>query len=189
MMPEFQPFPKMARLSRECYINLKIDGTNCSVHITDDGNIFYGSRTRWITPQDDNYGFARWAEGNKSDLIKLGPGTHYAEWMGNGIQRGYGLKEKRMYLFNVGRWIKKEEDRTDSKQEVLPEILRVVPILYKGLFTTEIVENTLYDLKNRGCPEFPGWTDHEGVVVFLTAPGIYLKKTIKNDESPKGLVK
>ena len=59
-LPDFKPFPKMARLSREIIITEKLDGTNAQVFITEDGDLFAGSRTRWITPQDDNYGFARW---------------------------------------------------------------------------------------------------------------------------------
>ncbi len=64
--------------------------------------MFIGSRTRWITAQDDNHGFARWVEGNKQELLKLGAGRHFGEWWGSGIQRGYGLQkgEKRFSLFN-----------------------------------------------------------------------------------------
>jgi len=81
-MIEFIEFPKMARLSRECFITEKIDGTNAQVHITDDGEIYAGSRSRWITPQDDNFGFAKWVESNRDELIKLGVGSHFGEWWG-----------------------------------------------------------------------------------------------------------
>lgn len=50
------------------------------------------SRTRWITPEDDNYGFAKWANENKEELLKLGIGQHFGEWWGSGIQRGYNLQ-------------------------------------------------------------------------------------------------
>jgi ATP-dependent RNA circularization protein (DNA/RNA ligase family) len=56
--PVFEDFPKIARLSRECCITEKIDGTNAQVVITEDGQVLAGSRTRFITPEDDNYGFA-----------------------------------------------------------------------------------------------------------------------------------
>ena len=36
-MTEFQPFPKIPRLSREIVITEKIDGTNAQILITDDG--------------------------------------------------------------------------------------------------------------------------------------------------------
>lgn len=46
---EFVPFLKMARLRRSVVITEKIDGTNALVHISDDGQVYAGSRTRWIT--------------------------------------------------------------------------------------------------------------------------------------------
>lgn len=44
--PEFNGFPKIARLSRECVITEKIDGTNAQIFITDYGDIYFGSRNR-----------------------------------------------------------------------------------------------------------------------------------------------
>ena len=70
MTPQFQEFPKMVRFSRECIITEKIDGTNAQILITEDGDLFTGSRTRWITPDNDNHGFARWVEGNKQETPK-----------------------------------------------------------------------------------------------------------------------
>ena len=67
-MVEFQEFPKMARLSREVIVTEKIDGTNAQVFISEDGSIIAGSRTKWLTPQDDNFGFAKWVEENKEEL-------------------------------------------------------------------------------------------------------------------------
>ncbi len=191
-IPEFKEFPKIPRLSRECCVNLKIDGTNAQIYIDDYGVIWVGSRNKWITPQDDNYGFARWVEGNKTEVLKLGPGQHFMEWAGSGIQRGYGLKEKRAYLFNNLRWIYSEEKRTDKKQMVAPTCFRIAPMLSRGIFTTDLVEKTLSELiKNGEQTEFPGWEGekHEGVIVWHIAGQLAFKKTIKNDSEPKGLVK
>ena len=66
-MSEFMEFPKIARLSRACTITEKIDGTNASVFIGENGTFLCGSRTRWITPEDDNFGFARWAHDHKEE--------------------------------------------------------------------------------------------------------------------------
>lgn len=41
----FQEFPKMARLSRECVITEKIDGTNAQILVTPEGGMLTGSRT------------------------------------------------------------------------------------------------------------------------------------------------
>lgn len=77
--PDFIEFPKIARLSRECVITEKLDGTNAQIYITEEGEMHVGSRTRWITVNDDNHGFARWAKTNENDLLKLGAGSHFGE--------------------------------------------------------------------------------------------------------------
>lgn len=59
---EFQPFEKIFRLNRDCIATEKIDGTNALVAISDDLEIKAGSRSRWITPENDNMGFAKYPE-------------------------------------------------------------------------------------------------------------------------------
>lgn len=77
---EFAEFPKIARLSREIIVTEKVDGTNAQVFIGEEGTVLVGSRNRWITPKDDNFGFAAWVEANKDAILKLGPGRHFGEW-------------------------------------------------------------------------------------------------------------
>ena len=72
MTTEFKEFPKMARLSRECIITEKLDGTNAQIYIDDNGVIMAGSRNKWVTPEDDNYGFAKWVDDNKTALAQAG---------------------------------------------------------------------------------------------------------------------
>jgi hypothetical protein len=193
---EFVEFPKMARLSRECIVTEKIDGTNACIKITEDGGFLTGSRTRWITPSDDNYGFSRWAHGNKNQLMKLGPGTHFGEWWGSGCQRGYGLSngEKRWSLFNVARWclageepqrIPTADPRIEKYQQVLPECCHLVPVLYRGIFDTFHVENALSVLKVFGSKASPGFMRPEGVVCYHVAGNIGFKKTIEKDDEYK----
>jgi RNA ligase-like protein len=183
--PKFTPMPKIGRISRGCVITEKIDGTNASIYIGSaetDGNeglFLAGSRTRWITPSDDNYGFARWAYAHKDELVALGPGHHFGEWWGKGIQRNYGLEEKRFSLFNVGRWRDGRAPR--------PACCGVVPILYEGLFTAGAVDATLEALRMTGSVAAPGFAA-EGIVVYHEATKTLFKKTLEKDESPKGLV-
>ena len=168
----------MPRLSRECVITEKIDGTNAQIFIADDcKTMLIGSRTRWITPENDNAGFARWCMERKDELLRLGPGRHFGEWWGAGIQRNYGLKEKRLSLFNVSRWT----------LETLPTCVGLVPELYRGIFTTEAVENCLQSLRETGSVAAPGFMKPEGVVCFHVAGGFCFKKTIEKDEAPKAL--
>jgi hypothetical protein len=174
---DFIGFPKISRLSREIIISEKLDGTNAQIYILDDfKTIFVGSRTRWITPDDDNYGFARWVETNREEVLKLGPGQHFGEWWGNGIQRNYGLKEKRFSLFNVSRW---------SDPAVRPACCGVVPTLYKGDFDTNKINDVLENLRSYGSIAVPGFMKPEGVVIFHTANGHLFKKTLEKDEEPK----
>lgn len=51
--PQFEAFPKIPRLSRYCVITEKIDGTNAQIYIGDNGEFAAGSRTRWITPEQE----------------------------------------------------------------------------------------------------------------------------------------
>ena len=100
-LAEFMAFPSIKRLTRGCIITEKIDGTNAQVCIDVDGTVRAGSRNRWLTPGDDNFGFASWVKLHEDDLRQLGTGRHFGEWWGSGIQRRYGLAEKRFSLFRT----------------------------------------------------------------------------------------
>lgn len=223
---DFQGFPKLTRLSRECLITEKIDGTNASIYIgrsteshrlsphfavavapTEDFDtsrefyhIYAGSRTRWATPEADNYGFAKWVQNNALELLKLGEGRHFGEWWGSGIQRGYGLTkgEKRFSLFNVARWclagetpqlIPTADPRIEKYQDVLPSCCGLVPVLRRGIFTTDMCESALHELRERGSLAAPGFMKPEGIVCFHVAGNFGFKKTLDNDGVPKSLVK
>ena len=179
--PTFEPFAKIARLSREVVVTEKIDGTNSQVLITDDGDILAGSRSRWLTPgkTPDNFGFAAWVEANRDELLKLGPGRHYGEWWGRGVQRGYGLAEKRFSLFNVAKW---------GDDSVRPACCHVVPVLYTGVFDTAFITGAVTLLSATGSVAAPGFMKPEGVVIYHTASGHLYKKTCEKDEQHKGVV-
>ena len=174
-MTDFEDFPKMARLTRRVIISEKLDGTNAQVFVGDDGVMRFGSRTRWITPEDDNYGFAKWATANSDELRTLGTGRHFGEWWGQGIQRGYGLAEKRFSLFNAARW-------TDGR----PACCGVVPVLFDGVWSGHEPEKYIQALRDYGSMAAPGFMRPEGVVVFHFAGNISFKKTLEKDEISKG---
>lgn len=174
-MTDFVPFPKIPRLKRGCVITEKLDGTNAQIVIDAEGNVRAGSRNRWITPEDDNCGFARWVYNNQDELRGLGEGQHFGEWWGNGIQRGYGLNEKRFSLFNAGRWGGER-----------PSCCDVVPVLYSGDFTTNTVDWVLDTLREGGSVAAPGFMKPEGVIVFMTASRHLYKVLAENDNQPKG---
>ena len=187
---EFQAFNKIPRLNREIVITEKIDGTNAQIYIgalTDDAlaplcfdgqdfGIYAGSRNRWITPENDNFGFARWVQANANELADLGPGTHYGEWWGKGIQRGYGLDEKRFSLFNVGKW------NADTPP---PSCCHVVPVLYTGPFDQQIINQQVDALASNGSFA-ADFHNPEGIIVYHTAARQLFKVTCKGDDKPKG---
>lgn len=212
---QFEPWPKIARLNRDIQITEKIDGTNAAVvivpkieldHIStpetgywslfDNDNriavafsadhvVFAQSRTRFVTTENDNYGFARWVRDNAETLVAdLGPGRHFGEWWGAKIQSGYGMKgEGRRFfsLFNSTRW---------SEADFATPNLRTVPVLYEGPFDQGEIESAIIDLIDMGslaaAYEGEPHIEAEGVVVWHTAARTSFKVTIKGDESPKG---
>lgn len=130
------------------------------------------SRSRYVTPEDDNYGFARWVAEHEAELRDgLGEGRHFGEWWGAGIQRRYGLTEKRFSLFNSHRW----------KDGAQPACCHVVPVLYQRDFTTEAVDACLENLATFGSVAAPGFMDPEGVVIYLPAARQLFKVTIGGD--------
>jgi len=197
---EFQPWPSISRLNKEAIYTEKIDGTNAAVVIepyttdTDkskavdvvslDGDL-YGvwaqSRKRFITPGDDNFGFALWVYENAPALVRtLGVGRHFGEWWGSGIQGGYGLTggERRFSLFNVKRW-----EFALSHTQPLTEIKELyrVPVLLKDTFSTETAKQCVELLRSKGSWASPGFMKPEGVVVFHTASGTPYKTFLEGD--------
>ena len=188
MIP-FVGFPKIARFSRECIVTEKIDGTNAQVWIPTDEEraalpekwqalpFIVGSRTRWMYPPDDNHGFSAWAYAKRDSLVDLGPGHHFGEWWGQGIQRNYGLKEKRFSLFNVSRWA--GADR--------PVCCSVVPTIWQGSFEELHDYNFFMDiLRDSGSLAAPGFMRPEGIVIFHVQGNMMFKKTLEKDSVPKG---
>lgn len=196
-MVPFKEFPKISRFyEQEICITEKIDGTNGLIHIKpayevgiegllyDDPDalfqdkyalhfkkgfaIYAGSRTRWLTPDDDNYDFAKWVKQNAEELFKLGKGSHYGEWWGQGINRKYSMSKKVFSLFNVHKWI---------DVSVRPECCDVVPILYTGLITPKVVHTFSKPLQVSEAAKKYGieFDNPEGTMFYLTKAGMYLK--------------
>lgn len=184
----FEEFQHLTRFAKEhCVVTEKIDGTNAQIFINDLGTIIKaGSRNRWVTPGDDNFGFANWVEGNKEELMKLGPGRHFGEWWGSGIQRGYGLKngEKRFSLFNVGRW-----GVEAAVEFAKPACCGVVPLITKTSLDTLDVNKIMKDLQDNGSRAMPGWMKPEGIVIYMPNSKAGYKMTFEGDKHKWELTK
>lgn len=123
--PEFRKWPKIPRFfETEIVVSEKIDGTNGLICIYPSQELYKikaGSRNRWLSIDNDNFGFAKWVKDNSEELISLlGPGYHYGEWWGQGIQRTYDMEEKIFSLFNTHRWGHLQEEKAIC--DVVPHV-------------------------------------------------------------------
>lgn len=181
-MVEFKEWPKIPRgLNEQMTITEKIDGTNACIIVKETDSTEFNpsrlivagvqSRTRLITPEDDNYGFATWVYAHHDELAdKLGPGYHYGEWAGPGIQKNpHNLERKTLFLFNSERW-------RDGRQQ-RPEGVECVPVLFEGPASRESIEATMAGLwanaKEKGYHP-------EGVVIWYHKTRRYEKVTFEN---------
>ena len=178
----FNEFPKIPRLRRDITITEKIDGTNASILVPENGGpVLAGSRTRWVTPESDSYGFARWVKANEDALREgLGFGHHFGEWWGAGIQRRYGITDKRFSLFNTFRW-------NGGMHPLLAQLgVSTVPVLFQGSWSKEAINAALEKLRSGGSVAAPGFDRPEGIVVFHAASRNLYKVTLEKDSEPKG---
>ena len=188
---EFVKWPKIGRMNKLMTVTEKIDGENAAVRFipaeipgpipdaaislivsTDHDPVWVAvqSRSRFIKPSDDMNGLASWVYDNSIGLYNvLGLGTHFGEWWGKGIHRGYGLNERRFSLFNTKRW---NEDGTNVPG------LYSVPVLIESQFNPNTVGACLGQLEVFGSVAAPGFMQPEGVVVFHHGIGEYLKVPI-----------
>lgn len=88
------------------------------------------SRKRIITPDNDNFGFAKWVWENAEGLANLlGFGYHYGEWYGEGIQKNpLAVQGRRWALFNTWHWGRKEN--LDRLVDADIPGLTLVPVLH-----------------------------------------------------------
>lgn len=182
----FRAWPKIPRLENEVYhITEKIDGTNAAIIIqpwlSDDSQpipieevnteeecygIWAQSRTRLITPEDDNFGFAKWVQENAEQLIQdLGEGYHFGEWWGQGINRGYGLDHKRFSLFNPTK-----------HSDICYHVPLLVSCDFHDLELSLAKEGT--KLRLHGSHASPGYMRPEGLVVYAEKAKTYWKVII-----------
>jgi hypothetical protein len=200
MVIEFKGFQKIARYSREVIVTEKIDGTNAQIFIANKDTLpasdyndpiiaskdslimCAGSRNRFISLEHDNYGFAKWVQENADELFELGPGRHFGEWWGAGIQRRYDQTEKHWSLFNVHTWL----ENYDNGKPLCPKCCNVVPIIWRGNFDDFCAEEWMTFLYGFGSKAAPGYMNPEGIVIYHSASGALFKKTFENDETGKG---
>lgn len=90
---------------------VKLHGSNTAVvYNTQTKTLYAQSRNKIITPDDDNYGFAAWAQKLKPMFDEVYDGLDafadiiiYGEWVGEGIQQGTAMSQlsKRWVIFDA----------------------------------------------------------------------------------------
>jgi hypothetical protein len=142
--------------------------------------VYAQSRNRLIDAKNDNAGFAGWVTKHAAELVTvLGEGTHFGEWWGSGIQRGYGLTkgEKHFSLFNTHRF--------NEIEAVSDGLVRSVPILYEGSMAEGEITAALELLKEHGSMAVRGFTNPEGICVYHTSSRLVQKVTLDNNDAGK----
>lgn len=152
-MGQFRKWSSTPRLHKGLRVYEKIDGTNGCVIVQrvslvdlavapkDTAVVMHSSlefgywvkaqsRSRIITPGNDNFGFAEWVYTNAWALAHyLDQGYHYGEWFGEGIQKNpLGIEGKRFYLFHAWYWARPENALKLSQSGV--KGLGHVPVLH-----------------------------------------------------------
>lgn len=205
---EFRAWGKISRLNRPIVVTEKLDGTNGAIGIVNMAEhrrsdkqlhevsyavgIYCQSRSRIITPSQDNHGFAKWVYDNGRTLASdLGPGLHFGEWWGSGINRGYGLTkgEKRFSLFNTERWgtWAGPSDPEGAPQFKTPGLFVVPTLTVIDTFRSDWINDALENLREYGSMASPGFDRPEGVVVYHKASRTMWKVTLEGDDEPKSL--
>lgn len=88
---------------------VKLHGTNAGVVWRGGNDVYALSRSRVITPESDNAGFAKFVADNAEDLAGIAgtlgeaPLVMYGEWIGEGVQKGVAVSAlpRRFVVFDV----------------------------------------------------------------------------------------
>jgi hypothetical protein len=202
---KFKPMSKIGRNALTMYVTEKLDGSNSSIHIFLDtpedvsgfpyaptaivGNhhIYTASRKRWIAPAEDtdekgsdNFGFAKWVKDNAVELVNLGEGSHFGEWVGPGIQKNpHQLEEKTFYLFNNYRWGAACTAKNEGHKNVFPDCAQVVPHLLTHTYGQDAIETAMIELAAHGS-HIGG--KPEGIMIYLPEADHYQKVTFEFSE-------
>ena len=138
---KYQHIEKLGRdevkgiLNGNVYIFSKLDGTNISVYLNDEGKIEVASRNRVITPEEDLRGVAAYVNSNHKfkDFFGAHPNLRlFGEWLVPHTVRNYKADAwKKLYIFDVidnGEYVKYEDyaDLLDKYQiEYIPLIVKL----------------------------------------------------------------
>lgn len=173
-IPRYEVLPKYDRMPRTT-VNI-----SWGPEPEDTGLVWIaaGSRSKWISPDDDNHGFAKWVYENADSLAYLKSGYHYGEWAGPGINGNpYGLKEKTFFLFNWRKWYEKTEDGFDlGRPTILPRSFIDLPVYVVPVLEINV---PYHDLANK-IAKWTGILEYDGSLIGLhgKAEGVVVESSL-----------
>lgn len=99
-------YDALAQLPKIQYrAKVKLDGTNAAIFALDDQVFKAQSRTRAITPDEDNHGFAQWAheheDFSRALFERCGRAVIFGEWCGPGVQKRTAVSKIDRRIFAV----------------------------------------------------------------------------------------
>jgi len=136
-----EPLPRVTYRAK-----VKVDGTNAAIHALPPapgrsamGAFAAQSRTRLLTPDDDNYGFAAWVHGPAAEFCaglhaRLGRAVVYGEWCGRGIQKRTAISKVERNVLAVFAVQLGDPARDTARLVVDPERLRALLPAHPDVF-------------------------------------------------------
>jgi ABC-type transport system involved in cytochrome c biogenesis permease component len=61
----------------------------------------------------------------------------------------------------------------------------LVPVLYEGLFSSDVVDGCIEQLRMYGSKASPGFMKAEGIIIYHAAARSLFKVTLEKDSEPK----
>jgi hypothetical protein len=199
---QFKGWGSTTRENKNKTITEKIDGTNACI-VAQNGKVSAQSRKRIITPDDDNFGFARWVYDNAGALLDtLGYGYHYGEWFGEGIQKNpLGIEGKRFALFHPTKY-----NQSNGYDLSRVDGLETVPLLHHGQCDVWTIPDIMSDLSDYGSKvvgaarreyvsnviqgfSYERAVDAEGIIIWNNETQTRTKMLLENDAFHKWEVK
>ena len=139
----------------------KLHGTNSSVVVSSNGDMWFQSRKNIITPEKDNAGFAMWANHTNNRKVFSGIASNvmgllyadidvviYGEWCGKGVQKGVAVSEleKMFVIFGIDAIIKIGGDciRKHLSFDDIALVVNNIPLSYNIHIINDFVDEGYY---------------------------------------------
>lgn len=158
-------------LDQEVLVSEKMEGTNHSVFVDNNGVIYVNQRNNSVIEKDGTSN-SYWEVARKSGLIeylsKQKNLTIYSEFCGPSINKNiYKLKEHTLFVFDIkkdGKWLNVNDFLKEVDSLLKETNVKIAPVLFKGLLK-DFLETQTIQKKSNGNSLINSSTLREGIVV------------------------